>query len=190
MVQLFGSCNILHHWGSTGFLQWLDLVKWKWMLRSKIGQWRYVYHVWMMKSWGSRHLGRFSQRLINLRAAASIFLVAVSGIGFTSKAKWKEGLYTVCRSATHPLLAPHPDSEVFVKKQWSFFYRIHRCWIFATKSGFVQGTWLDRMICFWWFQNQPEMALIWSSLSIQDKWNVFGGFSMRSRSSQRVRDCL
>ena len=38
-----------------------------------------------------KHLGRFSHFLIILRAAACIFLMAVSGIGSTARTKWKEG---------------------------------------------------------------------------------------------------
>ena len=37
-----------------------------------------------------KHYGRFSHHLIIQRAAACTFLMAISGIGFTTIIKWKE----------------------------------------------------------------------------------------------------
>jgi hypothetical protein len=74
-----------------------------------------------------KHLGRFSHRLIILRAVACIFLMAVSGIGSTAQQSGRRGPDTVCRSTacTPPLFTPGlrfywkpvmnrlPDSWVF-----------------------------------------------------------------------------
>ena len=50
-----------------------------------------------------KHLGKFSHFLI-LRAAACIFLMADSEIGFTAMTKWKEG--TRCLLYIHSLYSP------------------------------------------------------------------------------------